>query len=188
MAIQSLYKDYFQKSKVFLYPVLDIKRVVSVVPIDTYAFWEGHYNMGDCKLSCLYHLRTDPEFRQFEKIKLFGNRLFHDFKQTADNKGIYIFDFSPFKEDWNNFLRGKYSLMSAAHKSKIKSFYGQNSRNYAYIESFLHPEKYYSMYSEIINVKEEVLKDVGQLCDRPDFVKETLTVSVKYLDLQQKTT
>ena len=71
MAIQSLYKDYFQKSKVFLYPALDIKRVVSVVPIDTYVFWEGHYNMSDYKLSCLYHLRTDPEFRQFEKIKLF---------------------------------------------------------------------------------------------------------------------
>jgi hypothetical protein len=43
------------------------------------------------------------------------------------------------------------------------------------------------MYSDIIDVKEEVLKDVGQLCDRPDFNKETLTVSVKYLDLQQKT-
>ena len=43
MKIQSLYRDYIQKSKLFLYPLLDIKRGVSVTPTETYMAWKGKY-------------------------------------------------------------------------------------------------------------------------------------------------
>lgn len=186
MSIKSLYKDYFQKSRVFLYPVLDIKRVSSITPICTYTSWKGHYEIGEAKLVCLYHLRNDAEFRAFEKSKLFGNRLFHDFKETADGKAVYIFDLSPFQQDWNNFIHGKYSKLSNEHKKKIQNFYGYRSPNYPYVESFLYPEKYYKMYSEVINVKEHLLKEVIELCDKPDFEQETLIATVKSLEMKRE--
>jgi len=186
--MKDINRNYFQKSRVFLYPTLDIKRGVSIVPIETYVSWKGNYAKEDCKLICLYHLRNDAEFRNFEKHKLFGNRLFHDFKETPDEKAVYIFDLSQYKEDWNNFLKGSYSKFSADHKRKIKNFYGTNSPNYAYIESFINPEKYYGMYSQILLVGEKTLKDVGELCDKPDFEKETLEATVKSLEMRRQIT
>lgn len=182
MAIQSLYKNYIQKSRIFLYPALGIKRQ-SNSPIETYTAIEGMYTPEECKFICLHHLRNDAEFRAFEKVKLFGNPLFFDYKVVPDNKAIYVFDYSRFKTDWECFLNGKYSKMSTEHKNKIKAFYGTNSPNYAYIESFLHPEKYFGMYSQILDIHQKDLKKVGELCDKPDLEKETLNISVKSLEM-----
>lgn len=179
MGIKSLYRDYFQKSRVFLYPALEIKRGVSVTPIQTFVAWEHHYKPEDRKFICLYHLRDDKEFETFEKTKLLGNKLFHDFVETEDGKGIYVFDYEPFAKDWDMFLDGKYSKMSAVHKKKIKNFYGVYSTNFAYVESFLHPEKYFNIYAEILGVDVEHLKEVGELCSIPDMNEETLTATIK---------
>jgi hypothetical protein len=187
MVIKSLYKDYFQKSRVFLYPALGIKRGGSVTPIETYVSWLDHYTKEDGKLICLYHLRSDPEFRQFEKLRLSGNRLFHDFKQVDENKGVYVFDFGgSLKHDWDCFIRGKYSKMTAEHKKTIKDYIGRNSGELPYVESFLHPEKYFKLYAEIMNVHEQMLRDVGELCTVPDMKSETLEISVINLELTQK--
>ena len=67
MALNSVYTKYFQKSKVFLYPLLGIKRGVSVVPIETYISWKGYYNSEDMKLICVYDVRTDEEYKNFER-------------------------------------------------------------------------------------------------------------------------
>lgn len=186
MAIKSLYNEYFQKSRVFLYPALDIKRASSVTPIMTHISWKEYYKPDDCKLICLYHLRDDQEYRIFEKTRLFGNKLFHEFKETCDDRGVYIFDLKPFEKDFKYFLRGQYSMMSDDHKKKIKNFYGYNSPNYAYVESFLHPDKYFKMYSEMIQVEEKILKDVGELCDRPDLDQEHLDIAVKSLEMKRE--
>jgi len=186
MAITSLYKDYFQKSRIFLYPILEIKRGTSITPIETHVSWEGHYSKNDMKLICLYHLRSDAEFLQFEKERLYNNKHFFDFKQVDDNKGVYVFDFSNYEKDWNNIIRGKYSQLTAGYKKKIENFYGKRDSNYAYIESFLYPEKYYSMYAEIMLVKESLLREVGELCSKMDFEKETLTANVKDLQINSK--
>lgn len=187
MVIKSLYKDYFQKSRVFLYPALDIKRGVSSTPIETYVSWKGHYEKEDEKFICLYHLRDDQEFRQFEKAKLLGNKLFHDFKQVDENKGVYVFDFSgKLGHDWLCFLSGKYSQMTPEHKKRIKEYIGRNSGEAPYVESFLSPEKYYKLYAEMMNVHEKVLRDVGELCTVPDLKSETLEISVINLQFKQQ--
>lgn len=186
MAIKSLYKDYFQKSRVFMYPLLEIKRGASVTPIETYLSWENQYSLSDRKFICLYHLRDDSEFTVFEREKLLGNKLFYDFKQVEDNKGVYVFDLMPYKDDWDNVVQGKYSKLSSIHKKKIENFYGKTNANYAYVESYLFPEKYYSMYSEIIGVKETLLRDVGELCSHADFDRETLKIAIKNLELKSK--
>jgi len=188
MAIKSLYKDYFQKSRIFLYPILEIKRGVSVTPIETYISWDEQYSPKDMKLMCLYHLRNDMEFLKFEKERLLGNKHFFDFKQVEDNKGVYVFDFSNYEKDWNKLMRGKYSQISTSYKKKIENFYGRRDSNYAYVESFIYPEKYYAMYAEMIKVREHILREVGELCSKIDFEKETLNAKIKDLHFNSKST
>ncbi len=187
MSIKSLYKDYFHKSKVFLYPALEIKRGGSVIAEQTYVKWDGYYEISDRKLICLYTLRDDEEFARFEKSKLIGNKLFHDFKMVDENKGIYVFDMNGLAEDFDLFIQGKYSQMSAEHKRRIKNFYGVYSSNYPIIESFLEPHKYYKIYSDLLNVNIDLLQKVGELCDPPDLEKESIDLSIKHITLNEHT-
>lgn len=186
MVIQSLYTEYFQKSRTFLYPALGIKRGGSITPIETYTSWKGQYGIEEAKLCCLYHLRDDAEFKAFEKHKLIGNKLFHDFKQVEENKAVYIFDFMPLWSDWSAVINGKYSNISKEHKNVIRNFIGMNSPNLPYIDSFLFPERYFKMYAEMMMVEEKVLREVGELCSVPNLELETLTIPVMDLQLQTK--
>jgi hypothetical protein len=179
MIIKSLYRDYFQKSRVFLYPLLGIRKGVITTPKGTYIAWDGHYTPGDRKLICTYNLREDKDFIRFEKIFLTGNRLFHDFKLIDDTTGIYVFDFEPHKYDWDNFINGKYSKLTVMHKKRIKEFYGDASGDFAYVESFLYPEKFIPLYSDLLGIKPSVLYEVGELCSILDLTKETLVAEVQ---------
>lgn len=189
--LQSLYRDYVQKSRIFLYPALDLKRGHSVTPIQTYAGWHGHYELDQYKLTCTYHMRADEEFRQFEKQKLSGHPMFFDFTLTDDDKGVYIFDFSKHKADWDLFLAGKYSKLSPALKHKIRAFFGAS--NLGYIDSFLYPDRFFGLYAELLTLKREdqpamhkLLKEVGELCSVPNLELETLIANVKDLRINQK--
>lgn len=184
--LQSLYKEYVQKSRLFLYPALDIKRGVSVTPVQTYVSWEGRYKASDMKLVCLYHLRTDKEFILFESKKLREHPLFHRFLQTSDEQGVYVFDFSKYSTDWQLFLKGRYSKLSDELKKKIRTFYGTNALGY--IDSFLYPERYFSLYAELLTFSKAdcknmhgILTEVGELCSIPDFEQENLSNTVENL-------
>jgi len=174
MTIKSLYRDYFQKSRVFLYPALEIKRGVSVTPVQTYVSWKGLYKPEDMKLICLYDIRDDDDFMRFERTKLVGNRLFHDFIEVDEHQGVYVFDYSCYRDDWECFLTGKYSKMTAVYKRKIKEFYGAYSSNFEYVDSFLEPHKYFKIYSRLLDVDLGLLKEVGELCSKPDMSSESL--------------
>lgn len=178
MVIKTLYTDYFQKSRVFLYPALGIKKGGSVTPIETYMCWKGHYSIEDAKLSCLYHMRNDMDFKNFEQVKLFGNRSFHDFKQVEDKKGVYVFDFSDNMSNWAAVITGKYSTLTNDYKKLIRQFVGLNSPELPYIDSFLFPERHFKIYSQLMGVEESLLKEVGELCSLPNIELETLDISV----------
>jgi len=186
MSMKSLYKEYFQKSRVFLYPALEIKRGSSIMPIQTYMAWEGNYGLQDRKLICLYYTREDEEFVRFERHKLVGNVLFHDFIQVDEDKGVYVFDFGNMAADWDLVQKGMYSKLSPTHKKKVKGYYGIYNANFVYIESYLNPEKYYSIYADMLGVDVEDLKKVGELCSKPDFEREILILEKKLIDLKPK--
>jgi len=181
--IKNVYKEYFQKSRVFLYPALDIKKGNSIVPVECYTQWDNKYTLNDQKLICLYHLRSDKEFKAFESKHLYGNKLYDNFFLLDDSIGAYIFDFKVFKQDINNFVNGKYSKLSAELKKKIVTFFAQSIK-YTHVHSYLYPEKYFRLYSDLLGVNIDILKEVGELCSPPDLEKENLTLEIKNLHIQ----
>jgi hypothetical protein len=172
--MKSLYKDYFQKSKVFLYPVLPIPKDHLFKPVQTYISWEGHIAPDERKLVCLYELKQNQAFSRFEKQQLRGNAFFSSFMKVDENMGVYVFDFNCRPADWDYFLEGKYSRMTDFHKWQIKRFYGVYDVNYMYVESFLYPGKYFEVYSDLLDVHTDLVRAVGELCDPPDLQKENL--------------
>jgi hypothetical protein len=180
--IKSLHNSYFQKSRIFLYPLLSIPRGTSVTPINTYTAWEGKYDHTDYRLICLYHLRDDKEFKDFEKTRLFSNQYFEEFSEVEDNKGIYVFNIQDFKNDIDLFYKGQYSKFSPYCKTCILDHFVRSKKNFVHVESYLNPEMYYATYSELLECDEKILKSVGELCSIPDLEKETSKNIVQELD------
>jgi hypothetical protein len=181
MALTSIYSKYFQKSKVFIYPLLGIKRGLSVVPKETYISWEGHCKPEDMKLICVYDYREDEEYKKIEKnILLEHNRLSDYTKVKAEV--VITFDFSDLDHDWFHFINGRYSQLETKIKQKILGFFDVHGGNYAYMQSYLLPEKYYDNYSEILGVDIETLKNVTELCDKPNLYKENLILDIADLN------
>jgi hypothetical protein len=176
MAVKSVYNKYFQKSKVFLYPLLGIKKGVKVVPSETYIAWKPFYIPEDVKLVCLYHPNKSNEYEKYEKEVLLKHNRLCDIKEINAHSKIFVFDFNDLKDDWEHFMNGKYSKISDDVKNKILDFFDKNTANYIYIKSYLYPEKYFSDYAECLAVDIDMLKKVGELCGKPDFEKETLAM------------
>ena len=174
MAVKSVYNKYFQKSKVFLYPLLGFKRGIKVVPSETYLAWDPFYIPEDMKLVCLYHPNKSNEYEKYEKESLLKHTRLCDIKEVDKHNKLFIFDFNDLKDDWEYFIKGKYSKLDPSLKGKIKSFFDINSANYVYMNSYLYPESYFSNYAEVLNVDTDFLESVGELCSKPDIEKETL--------------
>lgn len=182
MKINSLNKEYIQKSRLFLYPQLKIRRGISVTPIQTFMSW-NHYDCTHSRLICQYYLRDDNDFKMFESVKLFGHPLFEDFYELEDGTGVYIFNVENEHRDFELVVKGQYSKLSVQAKKNIINFFKGNTQHFAYIESYLYPEKYYNMYSEILNVDLEHLKAAGELCSKPDLNKEKLDLEIKIMNI-----
>lgn len=222
-----LYREYIQKSRVFLYPALGITSEYGkgIEPVKTYTSW-GNIKHIDRKLICLYYLRDDMEFKKFERLRLLGHPGFCRFQEVEDHEnresGIYIFDFNQYLNgipadfqvttngtrridnwnkltekkkressliysgvyNWDMFLKGSYSKLSEPLKKRIKDHYRRLTNGYAHVESYLHPDKYIGLYSEILGVSISTLKEVGELTDKPDLEKETLKLKVKSLKIK----
>ena len=64
--MKKIYESYFQKSKVFLYPLLNIPKGVRFVPSQTYLTWEDQFDLSRYKLIALY--KINPDCKDFETI------------------------------------------------------------------------------------------------------------------------
>ncbi len=54
--MKKIYSNYFQKSKVFLYPLLGIKKGIRFVPLQTYISWGKKFPESKNKFFCLYEI------------------------------------------------------------------------------------------------------------------------------------
>ena len=189
--MKQIYKAYFQKSKVFLYPLLGIVKGIKFVPVETYIKWNHDLIDSTNILICSYAIneisKTDKEikikkdFNIFVKKHLETNEFYHSRHNTNDFE-IIVFDLSFFKYDLKMFKKGKYSRFSTLTKEIILDFFGDVGIA-KYMESYLYPEDYYETYSDILNVPIDVLKETVELCDKPNLDKEDFKKQVIELEL-----
>ena len=173
--MKKLYREYFQKSKVFLYPLLGIKKGVKFVPLQTYISWNGYYTENMYKFLCLYSVdKNNPEFEKFQKLHLRSHPDFEEYHVIDDKNHLYVFDLSKYKRDINKFKKGKYSTISKRSKEIITKFFGDKGTIADYVESYLFPDFYWDDYSDILDVDIQDLIAVGELCDLPNLEKEDL--------------
>ena len=77
--MKKVYSEYFQKSKVFLYPLLNIKKGVKYVPAETYISWKGVHDEENLKFICLYAAEDTKNYRIFEQRYLLSHKLFEEY-------------------------------------------------------------------------------------------------------------
>lgn len=169
-----VYLEYFQKSKVFLYPLLKIKKGITRVPIQTYIAWDNVYSTNDLKFLCQYKTKQTPKFNSFAKSHLLNHSLLEEVIELNENTQLFIFDFSKFKSDYNKFLKGKYSQYSLDSKISIIDFFGTQDKIGSYVEGFLTPEGVHDEYAESLGVDIKSIEDIYEVCTPPDLEKETL--------------
>ena len=171
--MEGVYTDYFQKSKVFLYPLLNLKKGMDYVPIQTYVCWEHTYVVGDHMLLCEYHAKNTDEFIAFCDRYLKSHVLFSKYVDLGDNKHVFIFDFKSLKNDFNRFIKGNYSQFSLDSKLIILDFFSTAGSMLVYITSFLSPDDAHENYANALGVDVESIQDVYEVCSIPDLDKET---------------
>tara|TARA_R100000700_G_C3128425_1_gene114574 strand:+ start:140 stop:730 length:591 start_codon:yes stop_codon:yes gene_type:complete len=169
-----MYKNYFQKSKVFLYPLLQIKKGVDFVPIETFLSWADNFTVKDKKFICLYEQKKSKAWSKFENEFLFSNILFFDYVLLDTDIHLYVFDMSGFASDYINIVRGRYSNLSESTKDTIMNFFGEKGSIARYVEEYLYPDYYMDQYAEELGVPISQLEAVGELCSKPDLEKEEL--------------
>lgn len=169
-----VYTQYFQKSKVFLYPLLDIKKGATYVPRQTYIAWEDMYSIEDTMFLCVYQTPMNERFQRFIDRFILSHELFDKYIQLEDKKHLFIFNLKSRKFDFDNFIEGKYSKISLDSKIKILDFFGGNDKVEDYIHSFLSPKDHHEEYAKHLGVDIESIKQVYELCTPPDIEKETL--------------
>lgn len=177
-----LYEDYFQKSKVFLFPLLGISRKSSIQVTETYITWNDEYKDVPQKLICVYEDVSSEAFQAFAAKVLLSNPLYLGHRRCIDDRGIYIFDMNIIKNDWDHFISGSYSRMSKTLKDSVLKYYGTKSTEYEYVKSFLYPEDFFDVYAQLLDVDENILRKVGELCDKYNPELENLNISVELLE------
>jgi hypothetical protein len=178
-----IYKDYFQKSKIFLYPLLEIQKGIKYVPINTYMAWEGQYSFEDSMLMCIYKQKCTKAFAKFEEFQLLNHKYLEDYRELGEDLHLYVFDLSMYKKDIQNIIKGTYSKMRKKTKTKILDFFGDIGPISEYIESYIYPQYYHEDYANELNVKLEDIEKVWELCSKPDLEKENLKIKIKELNI-----
>ena len=171
MVINQLYKKYFQKSKIFMYPLLGIERG-NIVPEQTYTSMKDNFTSEARKLILKYNPNEHEGFNIFKTERLLKHRFFENHFEDENQMEVFVFNLSSYASDWDLFLDGKYSQISIESKRKILNFFEKNSGNYIYLHSYLFPKKWFSKYAELLDVKESLLLEVGELLDKPNLSKE----------------
>lgn len=174
--ITSLYLEYFQKSKVFLFPALGISKRSYTQPTETYISWQDMYTSEHKKLICVYDNVNTEAFKAFELKVLLTNPMLIAHYLTKENQGIYVFDMTVLNENWDIFLAGKYSQLNKTLKHAIADFYGSKSAEYEYIKSYLYPEEFYDVYASLLDIDVQILRKVGELCNPLDPEQEMLKI------------
>jgi hypothetical protein len=174
--ISKPYSKYFQKSRSFLLPAIGTVNNMHVRSLSSFIAWEGHYKPEDCRLILVVDKRmpelNTPEFLLYEEHVLKASLLYEKTVLTQTGHA-HIYDMTSFERDWGRFLDGRYSQLSPHLKERIRYYYGPNSGEYAYMETFIYPEQFFGVYAFLLDVDEAIIRQVGELCNVYDLDRET---------------
>jgi len=173
MAITEIYSKPFRKGPIFLYPLLGLNSQAAIKPESCWTSMEGFIAKEDKKFICVY----DTSIIGFENfaVKEITSRVnFIERIELDDVLNAFVFDFSIYGNSWDAYLNGKYSKFEEDSKKIILKYQSNKSGNLEYLSSFLYPEKYFDLYAQLLDVDIDLLINVGELCDKPDFEKEKL--------------
>lgn len=166
------FKTYIQRSRLFLYPLLEIPFHSNVKPLMTYLA-ESEDNLGEVQSIILKYTRehTD-EYYNFRNNLLLHPR-FKKHKVTI-KYDIVILDLSDYKDDIQFLIEGKYSMFSEEVKRKIKTFYNEKELGASIIDSYLYPESYHQYYANYYSVPIEMIKEAHETFGPPIMSKEII--------------
>jgi hypothetical protein len=181
--IKKLYSRYFQKSKSFLVPALGLRKITPFPFTQSYLTWDGHYELKDYNLILRYESSRGPSWDKYLLETIMANSMFNEYHELQDGSVAISFDLHSYKTDYELVTLGKYSGISSELKSKIRLYYGYNSPEWGYMESFLFPKKYFTMYAKALDVDEKFLRQIGELCDKPSLTQEKLKINAKHNDV-----
>lgn len=184
--IDKLYNKYFQKSKSFLYPTLGIKRNSYASPLNTYLSLEGQVGAHECKLICSFKKDASDRYKEFEQNMLISSPLYLEKIETID-ANLYVFSLEIYESDFFNVILGKYSKLSNVLKKAIREHFGERSKEYSYIETFLYTDKFYPVYAKLLDIDINILEKTKELCDAADLEQETLKLPKENLEVMTKT-
>ena len=173
--MKAVYTDYFQKSKVFLYPLLNLKKGIKYVPIQTYVCIDDIYAFGDYKLICEYHAKPDGSFKIFCDRYLNNHKNFHKHVYLGENHHLFVFDLTKYKSDYNRFIEGAYSKFSLDSKLAILDFFISSGSMSDFVHGFLSPEFAHEDYAKFFAVDIELIEEVYELCSILNIEKETFS-------------
>jgi hypothetical protein len=172
--MKGVYTEYFQKSKVFLYPLLRFRSGLSFVPVQTYVCWEHLVGIDENKFLCEYNVGITEKFESFSNSYLKKHPLFYEYVQLDEDRHLFIFDFTKYKSDFKKFIDGKYSKFSLETKLIILDFFGNKGNISEYVSLFLSPNSAHKLYAEALDVSIKQIEEVFEVCSIPDLEKETL--------------
>ena len=178
--INELYTKYFQKSSAFLYPLLKIDKNKHPKPLQTYIRWDNIVDVKENKLLCLYRREDNDAWRTFEKNVLMPHNLLETTLELSNNRVLYEFNFDLefYKQAFIKFVEGKYSEFPKQAKLLIADYFGLNTPEWVYIESYIHPAKYYSIYAQIMKVSKDSLISKVELCNTYDSQQESCPLEI----------
>ena len=172
MEENNIYDSYTQKSRIFCYTVLGIKRGASYIPEETYMAWKGEYSYEDCRLVVHYKKCNGSFFAAYSKGILEKCALFEKYVEINKDERVYIFDFTPHKENWMKILDGKYSQLKHTYKKAIETFYWKDYHQRKTVSKLIYPLQHYAEFAGYVGVDPELVREVGEVYDKPDLEKE----------------
>jgi hypothetical protein len=171
-----LIANYVQKSKLFILPLICPRPISEDVIVKTYLELNDDLKVRDCHFILELDATDNPdELKEIERKYLFMSPyLRHElFKKIKDNHNLYVFDLRSISQEYEFFVKGQYSLISAIFKDTIIRHYN-NTRKEEYIRAWLYPDQHRNIYADLLGMHPEELH--YELCNKPDLDKEKLVL------------
>jgi len=171
---------YVQKSKLFLLPLIELKKDQYIKPKGPYIMdKQKRITTADYKLIVPFDKEDSSEFNHYETNYILTSSCLdsNEYYET-DNLRIYVFDLDHFKEDFDVFLKGKYTDLHTKTKGFINLYWGTEYYGkfspHPKIEAYLAPTlSTYERFADELKIPLGDLLRIGQLLDPPDLEKET---------------